>query len=145
MRGKEYLELVKNHKNIIRNLDDSIKDLNDMLYSYSLGGSNFNTKVQTSRTNDKMGELVAKIDDKQRKLQKEVDKYIDFRTKVEKEINALEDSNYSRVLYNRYIRNMTWDNIAEDMTYSLRMVHLFHNKALKEFENKYCTMLKNAG
>ena len=142
MQVKEYLELVTVHKNIIRNLENSIKDLNDMLYS--LGGSNYNTKVQTSRTNDKMGELVAKIDDRQRELQKELDKYIDFRTKVENEINALEDSTGSRVLYNRYIRSMMWEDIANDMIYSIKTVHLYHNKALKEFENKYCTMLKNA-
>lgn len=145
MQVKEYLELVTAHKNIIRNLENSIKDLNDMLYSYSLGGSIFNTKVQTSRTNDKMGELVAKIDDRQRELQKELDKYLDFRTKVENEINALEDSTGSRVLYNRYIRSMMWEDIANDMIFSVRMVHNYHKKALKEFENKYCTMLKNAG
>ena len=145
MQVKEYLELVTAHKNIIRNLENSIKDLNDMLYSYSLGGSNYNTKVQTSRTNDKMGELVAKIDDRQRELQKQLDKYLDFRTKVENEINALEDSNGSRVLYNRYIRSMMWEDIANDMIFSVRMVHNYHKKALKEFENKYCTMLKNAG
>lgn len=92
-----------------------------------------------------MGELVSKIDDKQRKLQHELDKYLDFRTKVEKEINSLSDTNCSRVLYNRYIRSMKWEDIADDMNYSIRMVHLCHNKALKEFGNKYCTMLKNAG
>lgn len=53
---------------------------------------------------------------------------------LHEQIEQLEDENQKTVLVLRYLRNMTWEEIAEEMLYSYRTVHRIHGKALEKFE-----------
>lgn len=142
MNAREYLERVKHHEAVIRNLQQTKEDLKGTLYS--LGGSSYDVKVQTSKSVDRIGDIYAKIDEKEQELAKKIEEHIEFKTKVVNEINALSESTLITVLYERYINGKCWEKVSEDIGYSWAQTHRMHKNALAEFEKVHADMLKIA-
>lgn len=49
-------------------------------------------------------------------------------------IKNVRDTTLRAVLWNRYIKEMTWQQVALEMNYSIRSVHSLHSKALEQLE-----------
>lgn len=141
MTAKNYLEQISLKNAIINNL---IKDKENMLQLlYSLGCAGCDERVQASTDPDKFGALYAKVDEKEREIVQKIDEFVDFKTQVTKEINAIEDSRYVNVLHKRYVQLESWGNIAKDLGYNYRHITRLNGRALQEFESKYSKKLKN--
>jgi DNA-directed RNA polymerase specialized sigma subunit len=85
-------------------------------------------------TNDKIGDTVAKIVDLEREVNETIDKYVDLKKRVLRTIAKVEDPAELRLLYLRYFRYMSWEQIACEMGYSYRNVCYIHSNALQSVE-----------
>ena len=52
------------------------------------------------------------------------------RRQIEKQIDAVEDETLKRLLYLRYIRGLTWEEVAVEMHYTYQWVCALHGRAL---------------
>lgn len=89
--------------------------------------------VQGTKERDKFGELWARIDEKERKICREIDKLADAKQAITDEIGALEDTRYVEILLRRYVQMQELKDIARDMNYNYDWVRTLHGHALLEF------------
>ena len=85
-----------------------------------------------SGTSDKISSSVARIIQIKEELQSEIDKLSDMTGKVYKAINSLNDPTLETLLMYRYIRGLSWEEIAVKMNFSFRHLCRMHGKALSK-------------
>lgn len=141
MTAKEYLQQVKVKNARIQNLQRDKAALRGIMFSLGNSGGE-GERVQTSRDTDKFGTLYSKIDEKDRQITQSIDELIDFRLKVTKEINQLEDGRYIDVLYRNYVLLQGWKEIAIEMGYDIRYAQQLNGNALLEFQRVHADMLE---
>ncbi len=83
-----------------------------------------------SGTSDKISSSVARIIQIKEELQSEIDKLSDMTSKVYKAINSLNDPTLETLLMYRYIKGLSWEEIAVKMNYNSRWILRLHGKAL---------------
>ena len=132
MNGREYLEQIKK-------LDDKINNkINEKAELFTLATHITPTlsdmKVQTSHEQDKMGDVVAKIVMIEEEINNCIDEFVDLKTKIIKQIEALSDHRYYSLLYKKYVQYKRLYVIAEEMNYTYDYVRVLHIEALNEFE-----------
>lgn len=94
-------------------------------------------KVQTSQVNTVEKKFIAYAD-YSKLLDEKIDELSDYRAKMLKLINKLENTTYRTLLIARYINCKTWELIAEEMSYSDVWVRTrLHSDALQELEKYY--------
>lgn len=76
----------------------------------------------------------AKIDELLRNLEKQMNKRIELRLRISREIESMSDETESLLLRYRYIQGLKWEDIALRMDYSWQHIHKIHAKALQHFE-----------
>lgn len=81
-------------------------------------------------SHDRLGDVVAEIEDLRIELQEELGKAIVAAAKIEKGIGSLPDRE-KYLIRARYIELKNWEQIAVDMGYSWRGIHKIHSGALK--------------
>ena len=59
---------------------------------------------------------------------------INEKTKTLELIGRLKNPNHQTILISRYFKKESWEQIAADMSYSLRWVHTLHGRALDEVD-----------
>ena len=136
MTAKEYLRQIytaNTHINILLRHRD---DLRAQLYR-GTGSVQITERVQTSPEGDPYIRLIAKIDGIERKINREIDRLVNLKQTIIKQIMALDNPRYAEVLYDRYVLMMTWEDIATGLgDLDLRWVYRLHGKALQEFEEQ---------
>ncbi len=85
-----------------------------------------------SGTSDKISSSVARIIQIKEELQSEIDKLSDMTGKVYKAINSLNDPTLETLLMYRYIRGLSWEEIAVKMNFSFRHLCRMHGEALSK-------------
>ncbi len=97
-----------------------------------------NERVQSSGSQEKMADCVAKIVDMQNKLNKDIDTFIDFKMEARKLIEKSCDADCCRLLHKRYFHYWTWEKIAVEMGYTYQWVSDgrkgLHGKALRQLQ-----------
>lgn len=93
-------------------------------------------KVQTSISVNGYTDTMVKILDLERGIDADIDRYVDEKAEMMKVIDSLEDSRHIDLLYRRYFRSQTWEQIAVDMNYTWRHMHRLHSEALIALEKK---------
>lgn len=140
MTAQEYLKQVKTRGVSLDNLQRDKENIRQLMFS--IGGGMGGERVQTSRNNDKIGTLYARVDEMERQIDEKLLELIEFKLTVTEKINGLNDARYINLLYMRYVQFRSWDEIAADMEYSTRHILKLHKEALAEFGEKYKTMLQ---
>lgn len=105
----------------------------------SIGGVDYGDKVQSSPTNDPIGNVVISLI--QRKTQIGL-KMAGIRAKeivVENQIIKLADTNpeYCEIIIARYMNNYDWRTICNVMNCSRAQANIIHGKALKAFSERF--------
>lgn len=136
MTTKEYLSQISRLNRVIENKIIEIKQLKDLYYGVKSTAMT-EERVQTSPDYDKIGTAFAKIDEMERSLDEEIDRYVDKKNTIIKQIDSIEDETLYMVLFARYIEKKTFEKIATESNYSFRQITRLHGKALREFEKKY--------
>lgn len=84
--------------------------------------------------NDLSGRM-ARLDELEKNKQKELDALAQVYERIETAINSLEDTREQDVLFYRYIKGLTFGEIAERILYSESWVHVIHSRALAHLKN----------
>ena len=74
-----------------------------------------------------------RIDEKERKITKQIDQLTDAKEAITKEIGMIDDTRYVEILLRRYVSMEKLEDIAEAMHYSYDRVRHLHGMALLEF------------
>lgn len=102
--------------------------------------------VTSKLSDDKGGETnslhdftdtVTKVFALEEKVNQEIDQLVDLKSKITKEINALENKAYAVLLLKRYILGRSLLEIAKEMNYSYTWVRHMHGEALEDFRKSY--------
>jgi len=88
-----------------------------------------------------MSDTVAKIIDLQAEINGDVDRLVDLKREIGRAIGAVQDAEHQTLLEKRYLCFLSWEQIAVDMSYSLRWVHIVHSRALADADR----MLRERG
>lgn len=135
MTTKEYLNQVDRLNRMIDNKLAEIYQLKTLVCSISVATDS--EKVKSSGSQDKMGDTIAKIVDMEKEADEMIDKMLDIKKKIVKQIESIKNTNYYDVLCCRYIGRMTFEKIAEKINYSEKQTRRIHDLALEEFEKNY--------
>lgn len=135
MDTKTYLNQISRLDLMIKNKISELSSLRALCYG--LSAISTEERVQTTPNHDKIGTIVAKLDELERETDKLVDEYADKRKKIISQIDSMNDVVIYNILFARYIEQKTFERIAADMDYCFRQITRLHGKALREFEDKY--------
>lgn len=92
-------------------------------------------KVKTTPKNDKIGELVDKLNELKTEQVKAKEKAVKEMARVVELIDGLDDPKQKEILQRRYIEGEAWDTIGQNMGYTWRHLIKLHNQALQEVAN----------
>ena len=84
----------------------------------------------THQTGDKLGALVGRIVDAEERVSEELGRLVETEQEVSDTIQNVTDGTLRTLLYERYINDKTWEQIAVLLNYTYRRVTQLHGKAL---------------
>lgn len=94
-------------------------------------------RVQTSPVGDRLCSDVTRYTAFNEEINAEIDRFIDAKERIIKEIRELHDVNYIQVLYKVYVQFKTLTMTSREMRRSYNFVLNVHKMALKEFEGMH--------
>lgn len=128
MTAKDYLRQVFKLDKQINSKIEMLSELNTLATKCTavLTGMPHNP----SGSKHQMEDTIVKIITLQEEINKDVDTLVDLKTEIMHVISSVQDSDCRVLLEKRYLSFKTWEDIAADMDYGLRYVHILHKKAL---------------
>lgn len=129
-RKKEYLHQYKESVRRLNRIQDKLDEIKNMRMSISI---NSDGMPHGSGQSDLSG-YAAELDMLERDLEKEMYSRIKLYDEISGQIKNVKNKSEQDVLYYRYIKGLSWWEIAEKMNYSERWIHKLHGKALVHFE-----------
>ncbi len=134
MNAREYLEQ-------LQKMDIAINQNIAWLYELKnirkeLKGVNYTSqKVKTSKSNRADFEkTLLIIMDMEQNINDSIDKFVDQKNEIIKQIQSLDNHKYVQVLYKKYVEYKRLEEIAIEMYYSYQYIKEIHKKALQEFK-----------
>ena len=133
MTVKEYLRQVFKLDKQINSKIEMLSELNSLATKCTqvLTGMPHNP----SGSKHSMEDTIIKIITLQEEINKDIDTLVDLKTEIMHVISSVPDSDCRVLLEKRYLSFKTWEDIAEDMNYGLRYIHILHKKALAMAES----------
>ena len=129
MDTKEYLQQAYRLDQKIKSDLEEVSRLREM--STSISAPALGEKVQTSSKADApFTRCVEKILALEKKIDAEVDILVALKEEMRGVIAAVPDMDEQMVLRFRYIHNMTWDRIGNEMNANARTIRRWHGAAL---------------
>ena len=128
MTAKEYLNQAFRIDQRINSKLEQIESLRTLLTktSSTLSDMPKNPNKSHSRTED----LIIKIMMIEDEIKSDIDNLVSLKKEVSDTINAVDSVECRMLLELRYLCFHTWEDIAAEMNYTVRNVHLLHSKAL---------------
>ena len=84
-----------------------------------------------NRTTSSMADTVTKIIALQAEINDDIDRLLDLKREMVAVIKAVANTERQTLMELRYLCFKTWEQIAVDMGYTTRNIHLLHKKALE--------------
>lgn len=133
MTAKEYL-LSGRQLDVRIRLDlKQIENLREL--SISVSGSGFEQSFNPNhKTEAPFEKCISEIAEMEEKIRSEVRELIEVKNRMISTIRMLSDVDCQSVLELRYINYMSWEDIADEMHYSLRWIYSLHGRALAELD-----------
>lgn len=92
------------------------------------------------RSQDKVGDAVARIVDLQRELNQDIDDFVDLKQEIRGIVDKIENADQLNVIYKRYFLYETFEQIACEMHMTFRNVLYIHGRALEMVEETLDTL-----
>lgn len=136
LTARQYLEQLQM---IDIQINQDIERLSEMKQSaLSTGAIDYSReRVQTSPVGDKIGTDVTRYVTLNNEINEEIDRFVDSKEQIIKEIRGLRDKNYVQVLYKVYVQFKSIKVTASEMNMSYPHVRKIHTEALEMFEQTY--------
>lgn len=133
MTAKEYLHQAYRLDHKINSDIEELGRLREM--SVSISSPQFGERVQTSRNTDApFVNCLNKIYAMEEKINAEIDLYVELKTQIRSVIEKVENTDEQMVLRYRYIHNMTWEDIGDELHADKSTVRRWHGSALSHVE-----------
>ncbi|MEY8321976.1 hypothetical protein AAK894_13045 [Lachnospiraceae bacterium 46-61] len=136
MKAKEYLLQ-------LQKMDIAINQNIAWLYELKntrkeLKGVNYTSqKVKASRSNcADFEKTILIIMDMEQNINDSIDKFVDQKNEIIKQIQSLDNHKYMQLLYKRYVEYKSLEVIAVEMNYTYPYTRKLHRYALQKFEKK---------
>lgn len=129
MTTKEYLSQAYRLDQRINSKLEQVQSLNELAtkVNTTLTGMPKNPNRATST----MADVMAKVIDLQQEINSDIDRLVDLKRELVTVIKTVENAECQTLLELRYLCFKTWEQIAVDMNYTVRNVHLLHKEALQ--------------
>ena len=132
MTAKEYLNRAWNVDQRINSKLHQLDSLKDMATKAT---STLGTEpVSGTRNVQRMADTIDNIIALENEINDDIDRLVDLKRDVIKTISKVQDTNCLTLLELRYLSFKSWDDIAAEMNYTSRWVHIMHSKALAAVE-----------
>lgn len=130
MTAKEYLrQAYRLDQKINSNLEE-MTALREMASSVSSPG--FEERHNSNRPTDApFVRCIKKIIELEEKINQEIDLLVDLKEEIRTVIKTVDDTDERMVLRYRYIHNMTWEQIGDELHADSRTVRRWHGSALQ--------------
>ena len=132
MKAKEYLLKIEKNEKLINNKRDELFRLRCLADSTTIDISK--EVVQTSGSGDKLGALVARIADLENEIVADSIKAVEDMSERVSIIEQLEDATEYDIIYRRYVKHQTLQQITDDLHYTYEWVCKLHGKALSKIQ-----------
>lgn len=126
---KQFLWGYRDSLRRIERIKAEMEELRAMKTSMASGGG----AGRKGWKNDLSGRM-ARLDELENDRQKELEALMRAHERIETVINSLEDTREQDVLFYRYIKGLSWQEIAKKMHYSESWVQKAHGRALAHLE-----------
>lgn len=136
-KAKEYLNQIRNLDSQIRRRQQEVMELKESVTSMSgiqLDADHIRTD---SPDPDPLASKVGKYVDMQNEINDMIDELILLKHTIVGQIQKLGEAKYMDVLWKRYVDLKTFEQIADEMSYSVRHITSIHGRALQAFEEMY--------
>jgi DNA-directed RNA polymerase specialized sigma subunit len=133
MTAKEYLQRIRSERLEIQQFEERIEE---QRYSLLPSGIRYDVdKVQTS-PDDPMMRVYAEIDKLERKIKEHLERLTTRYNIAMSNILLLDKSEHRQVLALYYLgqERLTWEMVAERMSFSEQRIYQLHNEAIAELE-----------
>lgn len=136
LSARQYLEQLEV---LDTQINDNIAILSDMKTNVcSSSGIDYSRdKVQTSPVGDALCKDIVQYTMFEQRINDEIDKFVDAKEQIIKEIRGLRDKNYIQILTKVYVQFKTVKVASQEMKKSYSYTVLLHKKALEAFEKTY--------
>ena len=129
MTARDYLSQAYRLDQRINSKLEQVESLNELAtkVSSTLTGMPKNP----NRTTSTMADTVTKIIALQAEINNDIERLVDLKREMVAVIKAVANTERQTLLELRYLCFKTWEQIAVEMNYTVRNVHLLHKEALK--------------
>ena len=130
MTAREYLHQAYRLDHKINSDIEELQSLREM--STSISSPQFGDRVQSSRNADApFVKVLYKIQELERKINSEIDLFVDLKEQMREVIAGVENTDEQMILRYRYIHNMTWEDIGDELRIDSRTARRWHGLALQ--------------
>ncbi len=127
---KKYL---KSYERAVRQMERSAEKIKEMRLGQIIPSADNDGMPHAHNATDMSG-YAALLDDEERRYQEARYECVRLCKEITDKIEQLEYDSEKDILLYRYIRRMSWEQIAVKMGYSWQWVHKIHAKALENFK-----------
>ena len=132
MTAKEYL---KRAWNVDQRINSKLHQLDSLKDMATKATSTLGTEpVSGTRNVQRMADTIDNIVALENEINDDIDRLVDLKRDVINTISKVQDTNCLTLLELRYLSFKSWDDIAAEMNYTSRWVHIMHSKALAAVE-----------
>ena len=128
MKAKEYLMQAKYLSLRIKAKANRLQELRDLAVTVTQVMTDM-PKAKSSSTS-RMEDTIVKIVDYQNEITEDMERLVSLQKEISSRIGQLGKSEYQVILNDRYLEGMDWQEIADDMHYTVRWVQSLHGEAL---------------
>lgn len=134
MTAKEYLEQAYQIDERIESKLMQVESLKDLATRVT---SVFSDMPHSSTPdNQRLEKTIVEIIDLENDILDDIGELVKIKYEVQNTINSISDIRQRLILEMRYLRLMTWEQIAIELSLDLSWVHRLHGRALKKFSEK---------
>jgi len=117
------------------NINNKIAELSSLKeLATSITSAFGNEPVSGTKNTDRIGSIIAKIDEIERELDQMIDEYVDYRQEISKSIEQINDVLKATILYKHYFQFENFGDIATDLGYTYQWVCTVHGRALQSLD-----------
>jgi DNA-directed RNA polymerase specialized sigma subunit len=132
-RAKEFLQQAFHINRRISNGIEQVASLRELAGKASAALTN--TKVTGTKNVHRMEDAIAELMELEDEINEDVISLVALKREIVSVINRVEKPSCQTLLSLRYLCFKTWEQIAEDMSYSVQHTHRIHGAALEAVES----------
>lgn len=134
---KESAAVKKDYLNQYQECQKGLKRIEETVYelrSFKTLPAMFIDDMPHSKEHKDLSDYVVKLDELISRYYKLRYQRIKIFENIIHKIENYEEETERQLLYERYIKGCKWEDISDNMGYSIQHIHRIHNKAIKNFK-----------